>query len=208
MLITFVLLTLLLNINPTYANLPLTGKLIIIDPGHGGTDPGTSFEYILEKNLNLAISLELEKEIIQLGGTVILTRDGDYDLATPGAYWRKRSDFDNRINLINNSKADIYLSIHINYLNDSSYSGPQIFYDKENESLANNIQENLNKTLNTSREIKKIPSSTYMYEKIEIPGVLIECGFLSNYNERILLQDSTYQKKIANIIATALSTRF
>ncbi len=207
-LIIFCLLTFVLNIPRTYASLPLVGKLIIIDPGHGGVDPGTIHEKIFEKDINLSISKQLEIELSKLGASVLLTRDGDYDISSPGVSWRKRSDFDNRINLINNSKANLYLSIHINYLNNTSYSGAQVFYLDNNKTLAQQLQNDLNKHLNSNREIKQIPQGTYMYDKLNIPGVLIECGFLSNYNERILLQDNLYQEKIANTIANSLVNYF
>lgn len=186
------------------AFLPLSGKIIVLDPGHGGKDPGTSYKNIYEKDINLKIALYLEKELSKSGASVILTRDGDYDLSSANAVWRKKSDFDNRIKLINESNANMYLSIHLNYLEDSQYFGAQVFYDKENKTLAETIQEELNSKLNSDREIKKIPKKTYMYSKLNIPGVLIECGFLSNYNERNLLQTKKYQKQVASVINNAI----
>lgn len=183
------------------AVMPLTGKTIIIDPGHGAEDPGTSYRNIYEKDINLSISLFLEKELGSLGATVILTRDGDYDLSTPNANYRKRSDFDNRIKMINKSNADLYLSIHLNYLNDFSYSGPQVFYNANNKELAEKVQKSLNEYVNGDRKIKKIPNDTYMYNKLKVPGVLIECGFLSNIKERGLLITEKHQKKIAKAIS-------
>ena len=89
-------------------NLFLVGRIIVIAPGHGFLDPGTSYENIYEKDINLNISLYLKEKLESNGATVYMTRDGDYDLSTPNAIYRKKSDFDNRINLINNSNADIY----------------------------------------------------------------------------------------------------
>lgn len=187
------------------AFLPLSGKIIVIDPGHGGKDPGTSYKNIYEKDINLKIALYLEKELSKSGASVILTRDGDYDLSSANAIWRKKSDFDNRIKLINESKANLYLSIHLNYLEEPQYFGAQVFYDKENEYLAQTIQNKINSELKSDREIKKIPKTLYMYGKLNVPGVLIECGFLSNYNERNLLQTKKYQKKLATVISDALT---
>lgn len=183
------------------AIMPLTGKTIIIDVGHGLEDSGANIGNIYEKDINLQISIFLEQELSALGANVILTREGDYDLSTPNARFRKKSDFDNRIKLINNSDADLYLSIHLNYLNDSRYSGPQVFYNKENKILAETIQKSLNDFTKQSRDIKTIPKNTYMYNKLNIPGVLIECGFLSNYKERNLLIKKEYQKEIARAIS-------
>lgn len=183
------------------ALLPLSGKVIVIDSGHGGEDPGSVVGEVLEKDINLAISKALELELVSVGASVIQTRDGDYDLSTPNANYRKKSDFDNRIKLINNSGANMYISIHLNYLSNSKYSGAQVFYNKEeNKELANLIQEKLN----SKRKTKKIPNRTYMYDKLSIPGVLVECGFMSNSGELSLLKTSDYQKKIASLIKDAI----
>ncbi len=190
------------------ASLPLSGKLIVIDVGHGGADPGTMSGNIYEKDINLAISKALENELSKLGASVILIRNEDYDLSKPNASWRKKSDFDNRIKMINTSGASYYLSIHLNYLEDSSYYGPQVFYNKKTESnkiIAEQIQSELNKELKTNREVKLIPSSTYMYKELNVKGVLIECGFLSNFHERNLLVTKEYQNKLAKTIAEAMS---
>lgn len=186
----------------------LVGKTIVIDPGHGNKDPGTTYGEIYEKNINLEISLKLKEVLEKSGAKVIMTRDGDYDLAYPNASYRKKSDFDNRIKLINESNADLYISIHLNYLTDTSYFGPQVFYDKDNEKLANILQQELNKKIKSNRKIKKIPSKTYMYDKLNIPGVLIECGFLSNTVEREKLLNSEYQKNIAISIKNAIEKYF
>ena len=198
----------IINLNIVNASMPLNGHIIVIDPGHGGLDPGTISGKLYEKDLNLSISLLLEKELIRNGASVILTRDSDYDLSSPNVSWRKKSDFDNRIKLINDSKADLYISIHLNYLQDKSYYGPQVFYNKENRNLANTIQNEMNKELKGTREIKSIPKETYMYGKILIPGVLIECGFLSNNNEANNLKNKTYQSKIAFAITKGIIMYF
>lgn len=187
------------------AKLPLKGKTIAIDAGHGGKDPGTTYKDIYEKDINLKISLYLKQSLINLGANVIMTREGDYDLSSPSAYARKKSDFDNRIKLINNSGTDFYVSIHLNYLTDSRYSGAQVFALKDNMEYAKNIQDYLNKNLKGDRESKIIPVTTYMYRKLSIPGVLIECGFLSNAAERSKLINDKYQKQVAGAIAKSIT---
>lgn len=205
-IITILLISAIFINNEVKAMLPLSGKIIIIDPGHGGKDPGTINGKTYESTINLEISKALEIELAKLGASTILTREGDYDLSTPNAKWRKKSDFDNRIKLINNSNANLYLSIHLNYLEDVSYSGPQVFYNnEENKKIAKIIQEDLNKITNNTRTIKKIPTKTYMYSKLEIPGVLIECGFLSNYEEKEKLKKQEYQQKLAKSIAGSIA---
>ena len=203
----FLVLLMLFSFSKVEALLPLSGRIIVIDPGHGGKDPGTVSGNIYESHINLKISKYLEYYLSKNGATVILTRNGNYDLSSPNIYNRKRSDFDNRIKLINNSIADLYLSIHLNYLSDSSYYGPQVFYNDKNEDnkiIADTIQKHLNEQVKTNREIKKIPSRTYMYSKLKPEGVLIECGFLSNYNEKIKLKTDKYQEKIAQYITEAI----
>ena len=203
----FLVLLMLFSFSKVEALLPLSGRIIVIDPGHGGKDPGTVSGNIYESHINLKISKYLEYYLSKNGATVILTRNGNYDLSSPNIYNRKRSDFDNRIKLINNSNADLYLSIHLNYLSDSSYYGPQVFYNDKNEDnkiIADTIQKHLNEQVKTNREIKKIPSRTYMYSKLKPEGVLIECGFLSNYNEKIKLKTDKYQEKIAQYITEAI----
>lgn len=179
-------------------------KIIIVDPGHGGLDAGAVIKNKQEKDLNLKISLILKEGLNKRGIKVIMTRDGDYDLSKPNALYRKKSDFDNRIRLINNSKAYMYISIHQNMFNNSKYYGPQVFYnDKTNLKIANKIQKNLNKISKSNRQIKTIPN-TYMYSKLNIPGVLIECGFMSNPEELSKLQNEYYQEKIVNSIIEAI----
>ena len=107
-MIIFIFMFIISYTTSVHAFLPLSGKIIVIDPGHGGVDPGTVHEGVLEKDINLKISLFLESELNKLGASVILTRDGDYDLSKPNAIGRKKSDFDNRIKIIKSSV--IYLT--------------------------------------------------------------------------------------------------
>lgn len=175
----------------------LLNKTIVIDSGHGGKDGGSVVDDVLEKNINLQIALKLKEKLIKSGANVIMTRDGDFDLSSPNANRRKKSDFDNRVSLINNAVADLYISIHLNYLSDSRYSGAQVFYTKGNEYLAEIMQESLASYLKTKMPAKKLSDTIYMYKKLKVPGILIECGFLSNENERNLLISEKYQEQIA-----------
>ena len=200
----FVIVFLLLYGIPVSASLPLQGKVIVVDAGHGGKDPGTIYGDIYEKDINLSISLYLEECLSEYGATVILTRVSDNDLSYGETNHRKKTDFDNRIKIINNAYTDMYLSIHLNYLSNSKYYGAQVFFNKDNQILAQSIQDYLNNNLDTKREIKEIPTSTYMYKKLEKRGVLIECGFLSNSSERSKLITAEYQRKVAQVIADAI----
>lgn len=208
LLIVFVSLAVLFSMPLSSASLPLSHLVFVIDPGHGGVDPGSVVEGIYEKDINLKISQALKNELQLLGASVYMTREGDYDLSYPGAYLRKKSDFDERIAFIQEKRPDYYLSIHLNYLDNSNYYGPQVFYSSvnpKNFEIAQWIQEEFNHSLETHRKVKKISSSLYMYSKIKTPGVLIECGFLSNLEERKKLMDDEYILKLASLIAQSFS---
>ena len=200
-----VILNLLIYI-PTLAQskkLTLSNKTIVIDPGHGFKDIGTSFKDIYEKDINLDISLYLKTALEKYGAEIILTRDGDYDLSTPNASRRKKSDFDNRIKLINDINPDLVISIHQNYYKDSKYKGTQIFY-KGNKELSEFLQNNINK----ERISKPISNTLYMYNKINTEVLLIECGFLSNASDRNKLTDKKYQEQYATDLANYIKDYF
>lgn len=207
MLITLILLTTTISYG-SIKKVNIKGKTIILDAGHGGKDKGTSVGGIYESDINLEIVLKLREKFILEGANVILIRDGDYDLSSPNTNRRKKSDFDNRILLINNSNADLYISIHINYLDNNKYYGAQVFYTKDNKELANVIQKELKKDLDSPMNEKKLSDSIYMYKKLTIPGVLIECGFLSNKRERNLLINDEYQTKLVNSIVQGVKNYY
>ena len=147
--------------------LPLFGKVIYLDAGHGGLDPGALYKSIKEKDINLKIVYTLKQKLEENGATVYLTRYGDYDLSVPNAMNRKRSDLSRRANMINDSMCDMYISIHLNAESSSSWSGAQVFYDdvnKENERLAKIIQ---NEFRNIRKDIRKISYATFLLELSE-----------------------------------------
>ena len=176
----------------TNKKMTLNGLTIVIDPGHGYKDNGTSYLNINEKDINLNISLYLKTYLESYGVEVYLTRDADYDLSTPNTNKRKKSDFNNRIKFINDLNPDLVISIHQNYYSDSKYNGTQIFY-KDCYDLSNYLQNNIN----SFRQTKPIDSSLYMYNKIFSKVLLIECGFLSNKVDRNNLITKSYQDKYA-----------
>lgn len=201
----FLVLFLAMFSYPVRADLPLQGMVVAIDCGHGGMDPGSLYNDIYEKDITLSIGKYLEEYLSEMGATVIMTRTSDNDLSNGVKNHRKKADFDERIKIINQKIVDMYLSIHLNYLTDTRYYGAQVFYNKNNEELAKSIQEYLNNNTNTDREVKRIPTSTYMYDKLNTNGVLVECGFLSNATERSKLVTKEYQSKFAKILAQAIS---
>ena len=187
-------------------NQGLQGRIIYLDPGHGGKDPGTVYKDIHEADINLKIAQKLKQELEKEGVTVYLTRYEDYDLSVPNAQNRKRSDLSRRGNLINQSDCDLYLSIHLNAGSSSTWSGAQVFYDdvkEENKKLAENLQKQLSKDLKSKKKAT-LTNEMYLHKRVQKPGVLIEAGFLSNPNERYLLQKEWYQEKIAKSIVIGL----
>lgn len=185
---------------------PLMGKIIYLDAGHGGVDPGAYYKDIYEEDINLSITLKLKEKLESLGATIYLTRDGDYDLSTPNAHLRKKSDLGNRAKMINSSNCDMYLSLHLNSSTNESWKGAQVFYDDintENKILAEKFQKYFNKYLSSNREYKEI-STLYMYKNIKKPGLLLELGFISNNDERYLLTKEDHQKKIVDVISKCL----
>lgn len=203
----FALVLLILNISIiSYVkgeNLDLIGKVIYIDPGHGGIDPGATYKDIYEKDINLSIALKLKKELENNGAIVYLTRYDDIDLSI-STNNHKKSDLNNRVRAINNSNADLFISIHLNSYG-TSWHGVQIFYDDNNstnEVLASIMDKNI-KNLNGNRTYKK-KNNLYLLKNIKIPGILVEVGFLSNENERYLLKNSKYQEKVSKSLCNGI----
>ncbi|MBE7036474.1 MAG: N-acetylmuramoyl-L-alanine amidase [Ruminococcaceae bacterium] len=186
--------------------IPGVGKRIVLDAGHGEPDGGAEGSGgILEKDLNLSITRYLQGYLEQSGIEVWLTRADDsgiYDENSRTIRQKKRSDLHNRELLMNQSDADLFVSIHMNKFSDGQYSGPQVFYEPKQEAsklLAGCLQESLITVLNppSIREIKKAGKDIYLLSRAKIPAALVECGFLSNEREGQLLQDETYQKQVA-----------
>lgn len=189
------------SLNPW--NLPLSGKIIILDPGHGGVDGGANSGDILEKDIALEISLKLRDYLQEQGALVQMTRTSDIDLAaedTSGYSRRKSEDLRNRVEMINSSDSELFLSIHLNAIPSPKWNGAQTFYYgsySENERAAKFIQDELRINLaNTDRKAKKI-KGVYLLKNVKKPGALVEVGFLSNPEERKKLTQDEYQAKIA-----------
>lgn len=135
-----------------------------------------------------------------------MTRNADYDLSASDNH-RKKSDFDNRILLMNDINADMFISLHMNYLKETRYYGGQTFYSEinnKNKNIATLIQGELNKFFGINRKAKKISSDKYMYNKINIKGVLIEFGFISNPKDRANLLKEEYKSDLAESIANSI----
>ncbi|MCJ8015033.1 N-acetylmuramoyl-L-alanine amidase CwlD [Paenibacillus sp. KQZ6P-2] len=185
-------------------SLPLSGKVIALDAGHGGPDGGAiSKQGVIEKDVNLAIALYLRDYLQQAGAVVYMTREGDYDLAgadTKGYSKRKTEDLKQRAKLIQDTKADLFLSIHLNSFPSSRWSGAQTFYypnHPDNATLAELIQDEMKRNLENTDRVAKTVDTVYLLQAIKMPAALVEVGFLSHPQESQLLRDENYQRKVA-----------
>lgn len=185
-------------------SLPLNGKVIVIDPGHGGPDGGAvGSDGTVEKDIALSVSKMVQSYLMQHGALVYLTRDEDVDLAaegTSGLANRKSEDIRNRLAFIHEKEPEFFISIHLNALPSSQWHGAQTFYYpkyEEGEHLATMIQDEIIRNLeNTDRQPLAI-DHMYLLKHAEVPGALVEIGFLSNETEREQLKDEAYQRQMA-----------
>ena len=192
------------EIAPT-VSLPASGKVIVIDSGHGRPDEGAeSSNGTTEAETNLKIALKLQNLLEQSGSTVILTRSDEnaiYDIDSKTLRQKKISDIRNRVKIGNESSADIFVSIHLNKIPQSQYDGWQTFYKEGNENgakLAKKIQASLNETIDKeNNRVAKPIDNVYIIKHVEIPTTIVECGFLSNPEEEKKLLEDEYQNKLA-----------
>jgi N-acetylmuramoyl-L-alanine amidase len=178
---------------------------IVLDAGHGSSDPGkVGVNGALEKDINLAITLQLAKILENKGYKVVLTRDSDEILADKDAVNQKREDMVGRVKVIEEAQAALTISIHQNSFSNASVSGPQVFYYAESpqgKEIATALQASLDEILEPeSPRATKANSEYYLLKKTPTPTVIVECGFLSNEREAELLSDELYQAKVARAI--------
>jgi len=195
-------------------NLPLTGKVIYLDPGHGGPDGGAVGSTLQEKDVALSISLKLRDYLQEQGALVLMTREEDVDLAdkdTSGYSRRKVEDLKKRVEIINESEAELFLSIHLNAIPSAKWSGAQTFYHGkfvENENVAKFIQDELRRNLENTERVAKPINGIYLLNKVEKPGALVEVGFLSNPLEEKMLSTEEYQEEVAASIYNGILRYF
>ena len=188
-------------------------QVIILDAGHGGMDGGcSSANGDVEKNINLAILLDLRELLRASGYEVIVTRDADvsiHDAGVEGIANQKSSDMDNRLEIFNSVEGAICLSIHQNQFTDPQYSGAQMFYADTNSQSAGLAQEIQNQFVaflqpENKRESKLCGKELFLCYYSKNPTVMAECGFLSNPEEAALLVTEEYQRKVAFTLYAAL----
>ncbi|MCL2218151.1 MAG: N-acetylmuramoyl-L-alanine amidase [Defluviitaleaceae bacterium] len=178
------------------AAMPLSRRIIVLDAGHGGWDPGMVQGKTEEKHINLSIAKKLQTFLEQGGATVIITRVDDSDLSKS-----KSGDMHARRTIANTSHADIFVSIHQNAFASSSVHGAQAFYFNESDNslkLATFVQDRLREFADPGNKFKpKANSNYFVLKQTQMPAVLVECGFLTNSSERSRLKSEEYQEKIA-----------
>lgn len=193
-------------------NTPMEDRsCIVVDAGHGGIDGGaTSCSGVLESQINLEIALRLNDLLLFLGYDTKMVRTTDASIHTEGntIAAQKVSDLKQRVKLVNETQNALLVSIHQNTFPDGRYSGAQVFYakDEASKNLAKELQSALISALNPGSKRKSKPSDgIYLMQNIDAPGVLIECGFLTNPEEEAKLRDADYQKKMVCVIGACIS---
>ncbi|KJS01000.1 MAG: hypothetical protein VR68_05985 [Peptococcaceae bacterium BRH_c4a] len=184
---------------------PLAGQFVVVDPGHGGYDPGAVRGGVLEKEINLQIALKLKKYLEETGARVILTRCGDYNLAVAGLHKREahRYDLSKRLEMMRQSNACLFVSIHANCMYSRTSGGPEVFYHQQSEDgkmLAECIQEELRSIPGVRKRLCKT-SNYYVLHNAGKPAVLVEVGFISNPSERKRLTGDEYQNLLCQRIS-------
>lgn len=185
---------------------PLAGRTIVVDPGHGGPDGGAFRSGLYEKDVTLKISLYLRDFLQEAGALVVMTREKDEDLALPNVKklaLRKAQDLFRRVQIAQEKHADVFLSIHLNAIPSEKWYGAQTFFNpiyEKNKRLASFIQAGFIRYLENTTRFPKQKGDTYILRTSRVPTALLEVGFLSNPIERNLLADTNYQKKVAAAI--------
>ena len=185
-------------------SVPLLYRVVAVDPGHGGVDPGALGRNTMhEKDIVLGIALKLKSLLQSSGAIVVMTRETDTDLsdASLGNQYsrRKRQDLERRVELIDNSGAELLISIHVNSIAVERWSGGQTFYNSDSEQgkvLAQSLQSAMKEVLkNTNRQAA--PGDYYIMRETRTLASLVEVGFISNPQEGLLLTQNEYQDKVA-----------
>lgn len=188
----------------------LAGHFIAIDPGHGGIDDGASANHVIEKQITLAISKKLGDELQKHGATVVFTRESDIDYYTRGR-GGKRNDLLKRIDIMEKSGAEIFISIHCNAFRSVKLSGAQVFYSPkftENKIIAERLQQAIKKISPDNKRQAKADVAILLLNGISMPGVMVETGYVTNQQEAILLASNEYQQKLVEYIAKGLAYHF
>ncbi|MBQ3047705.1 MAG: N-acetylmuramoyl-L-alanine amidase [Clostridia bacterium] len=183
---------------------PNSKVTVVIDAGHGGIDGGSVGKNtgVYESKLNLEYANNLATQFNKMGVNCVLTRKNDNGLYEANAKNHKKSDMLKRKEIIQKTKPNIVISLHMDSFSLSSTNGAQAFYKKDNDAgkaLASKIQKQLSVCFDNAKKQEKM-GDYYIVNCTDIPAVLVECGFLSNPKEEVLLQDKDYQNKMCYAI--------
>ena len=181
--------------------------VVLIDSGHGGSDPGKiGIHQEKEKDINLQIAKRLKKQLEKNGVKVYMTRENDVDLSEGDGGNSKVQDLKRRCEMVRKIQPDCVLSIHQNSYPEEAIHGAQVFYyedSSEGKKLAEILQKHLVEVLDKENHRQAKGNRTYyMLKKTEATLVIVECGFLSNNQEALLLTDEKYQNKVAKAICS------
>ena len=198
-------------VNSTFSPARSAGETVVIDAGHGGEDGGAiSVSGAVESQINLAIALRLDQVLGLYGVNTVLLRNSDISLHDADASTlrqKKVSDLHNRVEAIEALEDPVVISVHQNTFQNSKYHGAQVFYANGELSLplAQITQSMLRQTLDPENDRKPtaVSESVYLMNHISCRAILVECGFLSNPQEDVLLQSADYQTKLAATLAGA-----
>ena len=184
---------------------------VLIDPGHGGEDGGAVSGDVLEKHINLAVSHDVADLLRLCGYTVSMTRDTDDALTNEGEDVRKRkyNDMKMRLDLYNATPDNVVVSIHQNKFDAAASHGAQVFYSPNHPNsavLAEALRKSVTGMLqpDNTRTCKTAGKEIFLLKNARVPAVIVECGFISNRQERELLVTDDYQKQLALAIAAGL----
>lgn len=197
------------DFSETIGTKPSTRYTIVIDAGHGGVDGGAIQDGVFEKDLNLNISRKIVDFLELYNVKAVMTRNQDTLLSENSSAHKKRDDLYNRLSFTENFETPLFISIHMNKFSEEKYKGLQVFYSPNNllsESVALLVQGNVKEYLQpyNTRSIKRGDSSIYLLDRLDCPSILIECGFISNDEEREKLVDEEYQNLLAFVIANSI----
>lgn len=186
----------------------MDSKKVVIDPGHGGMDGGSvSSSGVMEKDINLNIAMKLKKIFEENGYTVVMTRENDVSLnenTNSSIRKQKNSDLKKRAQIANESGAGLFISVHVNKYESPEIFGAQTFYSKDDEAgklYAESVMETLRELNSKNKRLAKThPNKNLVFQNLKIPGVLVECGFISNPEDLACLMNEEYQQKTAEAI--------
>jgi len=188
----------------------LKGKIIAIDPGHGGSDPGAvGPNKVLEKNITLAIAKKLQKKLEKAGAKVVMTRQDDRDVFGKRAE-TARDELNARATIANNNKADVFLSIHVDSFTNPTAGGTTVYYYQKtpyDALLAQTLKTNLVKAIGREDRGAK-PANFYVIKRSLMPAALIEVAFISNPEEEKLLNTPNFQERVADGLVEGLKQFF